>query len=185
MLFNPLMRSTFAALVLVIALVDLSFGQEQEPASSPGPPRRGLFGRMLHPFSASAPIPRYKDVKLDGLVLDVQIRPQPVKLSEVRQLEVKAILTTLSSRPTTLDFPNDQRVEIYLRNSTETILTKWSDNHAPKETSGTLVINPQETIEYKETIATRELAPNKVYIAEVFFPKYPELRARQKFMTAP
>ena len=47
------------------------------------------------------------------------------------------------------------------------------------------MINPQETIEYKETIATRELAPNKVYIAEVFFPKYPELRARQKFMTAP
>jgi hypothetical protein len=179
------MRSTFAALVLVIAQVDSSFAQEQESASSPGPPRRGLFGRMLHPFSASAPIPRYKDVKLDGLVLDLQIRPQPVKLSEVRQLEVRAILTTLSDRPTTLDFANDQRIEIYLRNSAEAILTKWSDNHAMKETPGTLVINPQETIEYKETIATRELAPNKVYIAEVFFPKYPELRARQKFMTAP
>ncbi len=185
MLFNPHMRSTFAALVLVIAQVDSSFAQEQESASSPGPPRRGLFGRMLHPFSASAPIPRYKDVKLDGLVLDLQIRPQPVKLSEVRQLEVRAILTTLSDRPTTLDFANDQRIEIYLRNSAEAILTKWSDNHAMKETPGTLVINPQETIEYKETIATRELAPNKVYIAEVFFPKYPELRARQKFMTAP
>jgi hypothetical protein len=185
LLFNPLMRCTFAALVLVIAIGDLCYGQDQESASSPGPPRRGLFGRMLHPFSASAPIPRYKDVKLDGLVLDLQIRPQPVKLSEVRQLEVKAILTTLANKPTTLDFSNDQRVEIYLRNSTEAILTKWSDNHAPKETPGTLVVNPQETIEYKETIATRELAPNKVYIAEVFFPKYPELRARQKFMTAP
>jgi Intracellular proteinase inhibitor len=185
LLFNPLMRSTFAALVLVIAIGDPCFGQDQESASSPGPPRRGLFGRMLHPFSVSAPIPRYKDVKLDGLVLDLQIRPQPVKLSEVRQLEVKAILTTLANKPTTLDFLNDQRVEIYLRNSTEAILTKWSDNHAPKETPGTLVINPQENIEYKETIATRELAPNKVYIAEVFFPKYPELRARQKFMTAP
>jgi hypothetical protein len=140
---------------------------------------------MLHPFSASAPMPRYKDVKLDGLILDLQIRPQPVKLSEVRLLEVKAVLSILSTKPTTLDFPNDQRIEIYLRNSAEAILTKWSDNHAPKDTPGTLVINPQETIEYKEMIATRELAPNKVYIAEVFFPKYPELRARQKFMTAP
>jgi Intracellular proteinase inhibitor len=185
LLFNPLMKSTFAALVLIIALVDLSLGQDQQSASPPGPPRRGWFGRALHPFSASAPIPRYKDGKLDGLVLDLQIRPQPVKLSEVRQLEVKAILTTLADKPSTLDFPNDQRIEIYLRNSAEAILTKWSDNHATKETSGTLVINPQEHIEYKETIATRELAPNKVYIAEVFFPKYPELRARQKFMTAP
>ena len=185
MLFNPLMKSTFAALVLVIALVDLSFGQDQPSTSPPGPPRRGWFGRMLHPFSASAPIPRYKDVKLDGLVLDLQIRPQPVKLSEVRQLEVKVTLTTLANKPTTLDFTNDQRIEIYLRNSTEQILTKWSDNHAMKEIPGTLVINPLENIEYKETIATRDLAPNKVYIAEVFFPKYPELSARQKFMTAP
>ena len=185
MLFNPLMKCTFSALVLVIALGHSCLGQDQESASAPKPTRRGWVGRMLHPFSSSAPIPRYKDVKLDGLVLDVQIRPQPVKLSEVRQLEVKAILTTLSNRPTTLDFPSDQRIEIYLRNSTEQILTKWSDNHAPKETAGTLVINPQENIEYKETIATRELAPNKVYIAEVFFPKYPELSARQKFMTAP
>jgi hypothetical protein len=179
------MKCTFAALVLGIALVDPSFGQEQDALKPPGPPRRSLFGRVLHPFSESAPIPRYKDVKLDGLILDLQIRPQPVKLSEVRQLEVRVVLSTLSNKPTTLDFINDQRIEIYLRNSAETILAKWSDNHAVKETAGTLVVNPLENIEYKETIATRELAPNKVYIAEVFFPKYPELRARQKFMTAP
>ena len=35
------------------------------------------------------------------------------------------------------------------------------------------------------SIATRELTTNKVFIAEVFFPKYPELRVRQKFLTAP
>jgi hypothetical protein len=46
-------------------------------------------------------------------------------------------------------------------------------------------INPQEHIEYAETIATRELTANRVYIAEVHFPKYPELRVRQKFLTAP
>jgi len=34
-------------------------------------------------------------------------------------------------------------------------------------------------------IATRDLTPNKVFIAEVFFPQYPELRIRQKFLTAP
>ena len=52
-------------------------------------------------------------------------------------------------------------------------------------TAGTVLINPGEHIYYPETIATRELTPNKVFIVEVFFPQYPELRIRQKFLTAP
>jgi hypothetical protein len=65
------------------------------------------------------------------------------------------------------------------------VLTTWSDNHAFAAVAGTVFINPQEHIEYAETIATRELTANRVYIAEVHFPKYPELRVRQKFLTAP
>jgi hypothetical protein len=65
------------------------------------------------------------------------------------------------------------------------VLTTWSDNHAFAQNASTVLINPQERIQYAETIATRELMPNKVFIAEVFFPKYPELRVRQKFLTAP
>ena len=180
------MKTSVAALALVLMLVARSFGQEPEPAPTPTPAKRGLFGRVLHPFSSSSPrMPQYKDPKLRGLFLDLQIAPQPVKLAEVRQLEVKAILKNLGKRPITLDFPNDQRVEIYLRNSTENILTKWSDNHAVTDKPGTVVINPQENVEYVQSIATRDLTPNKVFIVEVFFPRYPELRARQKFMTAP
>ena len=40
-------------------------------------------------------------------------------------------------------------------------------------------------VEYKETIATRELTPGRVFTAEVFFPRYPDLKVRQKFMTEP
>jgi len=122
---------------------------------------------------------------LRGLTLGLQISPQPVKLSEVRQLEIKATLANRSKHPITLDFPTDQRIEIYLLNSAEVVLTKWSDNHAINEKPGTILIDPDEHVEYDQTIATRELTPNKVFIAEVFFPKYPELRVRQKFMTAP
>jgi hypothetical protein len=94
-------------------------------------------------------------------------------------------LTNQSKRTITLDFPSNQRIEIYLMNTAETVLTKWSDNHAITEKPGTVLINPQEHIEYNETITTRDLTPNKVFIAEVFFPQYPELRIRQKFLTAP
>jgi hypothetical protein len=48
-----------------------------------------------------------------------------------------------------------------------------------------VLINPQERVEYNETIATRDLSPNKVFVAEVFFPAYSELQIRQKFLAVP
>ena len=147
--------------------------------------KRGFFGRMLHPFSSSEVLPKYENRKLRGLVLNLQITPQPVRLSEVRQLEVKVTLNNMGSQLVNLEFPTDQRIEVQLLNAGDTVLTKWSENHAIKETPGTVLINPGEHLEYKELIATRDLTPGKVFTAEAFFPKYPELRVRQKFMTEP
>lgn len=169
--------------VLVVFLAAGMFGQDV--TSTPTPTRkRGWLSRILHPFSPNV-VPQYKDPRLRGLALDLQITPQTVKLSEVRQLSVKVTLANLSKRPVALDFPTSQRVEIYLMNSAGEVLTKWSDNHAIVEKPATILINPSERIEYNETISTRELTPNKVFIAEVFFPQYLELRIRQKFLAVP
>ncbi len=150
------------------------------------PAKRGWFGRMLHPFGGNEPAPQdFRNPRLRGLVLNLEIAPQPLKLSEVRQLNVKATVTNKGKKAVNLDFPNDQRIEIYLMNSAEVVLTKWSENRVFKDKPSTLLINPQEHVEYNEKISTRELTPDKVYIVEVFFPKYPELRIRQKFLTAP
>jgi Intracellular proteinase inhibitor len=155
------------------------------PELEPTPRKRGWLGRMLHPFSSAPAPPQYKDPKVRGLSLLLQVSPQTVKLSEVRQLEIKVRLANQSKKAIELNFPNDQRIEIYLMNSAETVLTKWSDNHAINENPGVVLINSREHIEYNERISTRELTPDKVFIAEVFFPKYPDLRVRQKFLTAP
>jgi len=176
------MRHSAAGLALLLAIAAQTFGQDATPA--PSSKKRGWFGRILHPFSSTS-LSQYHDRKLNGLALDLLVTPQTVKLSEVRQLEIKVTLTNQSKRPITLDFPTDQRIEIYLKNSAEVILTKWSENHAINENPGTVLINPEEHVEYSETIATRDLTPNKVFVAEVFFPKYPDLRIRQKFLTAP
>ena len=71
----------------------------------------------------------------------------------------------MSKRPIELQFPDEQRIEIYLLNSTERVLTKWSDNHAFEKKPATILINPDEHIEYNEKIATRDLTPNTVFIA--------------------
>ena len=149
------------------------------------PPKRGWLNRMLHPFHSGPRLPEYNDPRLRGLALRLEVFPQPVKLSEVRLLNVKVTLTNMSKRPVELQFPDEQRIEIYLLNSTERVLTKWSDNHAFEKKPGSILINPDEHIEYNEKIATRDLSPNTVFIAEVFFPRYPDLRIRQKFLTAP
>ena len=155
----------------------------QEPTATPE--KRGWLSRLLHPFQSSNPAPDYKDARLRGLLLELKLSPQPVKLSEVRQLQVNTTLTNVAKRAVVLDFPTEQRFEIYLRNSSEAILTIWSDNHAFEEKAGTVLINPSEHVDYPTSIATRDLTPNKVFICEVFFPQYPELRVRQKFLTAP
>jgi Intracellular proteinase inhibitor len=182
-LFSLLMKRRIVFVLLMLFMAVSLFGQDIAPTSTPSR-RRGWLSRILHPFSPEV-IPQYKDPRLRGLALDLQISPQTVKLSEVRQLGVKATLANLSKRPVGLDFPTNQRIEIYLMDSAGAILAKWSDNHAIAEKPGTILINPQERIEYSETIATRELTPNKVFIAEVFFPQYPELRIRQKFLAVP
>lgn len=199
------MRRNFSLLAAACLLVSGASGQEFVPTpppessqstpapvpqpmqeSQPKPPKRSWFNRMLHPFGSSKrALPEYKDPKLRGLTTDLQISPPTVRLSEVRQLVVKLAVSNEGKRTVELDFPNDQRIEIYLMNSAEVVLTRWSDNHAVAPKPGTVLINPGEHVEYNETIATRDLTPNKVFIIQVFFPKYPELRVHQKFLTAP
>jgi hypothetical protein len=168
---------------LIFFVVASLFAQETVPTPTPAR-RRGWLGRLLHPFSPDT-VPQYKDARLRGLTVDLQITPQTIKLSEVRQLGIKLTLANVSKRPVTLDFPTNQRIEIYLMNSEGSTLTRWSENHAIADKPATILINPQERIEYNETIATRDLTPNRVFIAEVFFPQYPELRVRQKFLAVP
>jgi hypothetical protein len=177
------MKRRIVLLILILSLAGEIFGQDVAPTPTPAR-KRSWLSRMLHPFSPEV-VPIYKDARLRGLALDLQLSPQTVKLSEVRQLGVKVTLVNLSKRPVALDFPTNQRIEIYLMDSGGDILTKWSDNHAIVERPITILINPQERVEYNETIATRELTPNKVFIAEVTFPQYPELRIRQKFLAVP
>jgi hypothetical protein len=159
--------------------------QTPAPITTTTMQKRGFFGRVFHPFSSSDVLPKYENRKLRGLILNLQVSPQPVRLSEIRQIEVKLTVSNFGNRLVNLEFPTDQRIEVHLLNSSDAVLTKWSENHAIKETPGSVLINPGEHIEYKETIATRDLTPGRVFTAEVFFPKYPELKIRQKFMTEP
>ncbi|MGH8163428.1 MAG: BsuPI-related putative proteinase inhibitor [Rhodanobacteraceae bacterium] len=148
-------------------------------------PKRGLLGRLLHPFSSSEKIPTYRNSKLNGLELTVTLPSEPVKLNETRQLPVTVRLVNRGDRAVELSLPTEQRIDIYLRNAAGRTVTRWSDNRAFESNPATILINPGEHLEYSETIATRELSPGKVFTVEAIVPAYPELDAKRKSIAAP
>jgi len=154
-------------------------------AHAPAEEKRSLFHRLTHPFGSSERIPTYKNPKIRGLSLTVEIPSEPLKLAETRQLPVHILLTNRGDRAVEMIFPTEQRIEILLHNAAGKVVTRWSDNRAFEEEPATLLINPREHVEYAETIATRELEPGKVFTVEVQVPAYPELRAQRKGIAAP
>src|SRR5215218_2690260 len=100
------MKRHVVLLLLMFFIIGDIFGQDSAPTATPAR-RRGWLSRLLHPFSPDV-VRQYKDARLRGLALDLQITPQTVKLSEVRQLGVRVTLANLSRRPVTLDFATNQ-----------------------------------------------------------------------------
>ncbi len=178
-LFGAMRRTLLFAAFLFLLSPVLARAQESPP------PHRGLFGRMLHPFSSSEKIPEYRNARLRGLQLSIQLPPEPIKLGEMRQLPVTVSLTNKGPRAVELSFPSEQRIEIYLHDAAGRVVTKWSENRAFAQTAATVLINPNEHLEYSETIATRELAAGRVFTVEALVPAYPELDAKRKSLAAP
>ena len=95
MLINRRMKYAAALLLVMLTLG----ANAQAQGTTNVPPKRGWLGRMLHPFNSGPRLPEYNDPRLRGLVLRLELSPQPVKLSEVRLLAVKVTLTNMSKRP--------------------------------------------------------------------------------------
>src|SRR5881398_3478339 len=105
---------------IMIAFLALS----NATAQAPSPAERSFFNRMLHPFgSAKKKTPKYQDSRLRGLLVEVQVPAEPIRLSEVRQLRVQARLSNLGAFPVSLDFPTSQRIDIQLLNPAGEVLT--------------------------------------------------------------
>jgi hypothetical protein len=165
---------------ILVALILLTLS-----TTAPAAAKQSWLGRVFHPFSSADKVPQYKDPKLRGLVLAIELPAEPVKLSEVRQLPVHVVLTNRGDHAVELNFPSEQRIEILLHDSSGRVVTRWSENRAFADTRATVLINPNEHVDYSETIATRELAPGRVFTVEVTVPAYPELDARRKSLAAP
>ena len=114
-----------------------------------------------------------------GLAVELRTAPDPLRLGEVRQIDVTVILRNTSKKPVHLNFPTGQTLEILLKEpNTGKILTKWSADHVFNSDSRYLLINPEERLEFNESLPTRDLQPGKPYQVETYFLGYEkDLRA--------
>jgi len=138
----------------------------------------------LLPFTGPAP-EEGKETRVGNLAFQMELSPLPVKLSDIRQLDVRIKLQNVSRRFEQLHFPTTQRIEILIRDEKGHLVTQWSEDRAYEQTPGYVGINAGERIEYSTSISTRDLLPGKTYTVLAFMPHYEALRSEKTIVPEP
>ncbi len=122
-----------------------------------------------------------------GLVFEMHVAPEPLKLAESRQLEVTLNLRNVTRKKAQLKFPTTQVIEILLRDAkTNQIVTQWSSDQSFTADPRLLIINPEEMSQYKENVATRDLKAGTLYLVEAYVVGFQqELRATKAILAQP
>jgi hypothetical protein len=165
--------SVFLAAILLI----LPARASEENGTPEATPQPGFISRFFNIFH-HAPKPPVEKISLHGrkFALGLDISPQPLKLSETRQMKVTLVLTNKSANFVHLEFPTTQRIEILIRNKAGKLVTQWSEDQSFANEPSYVAINPGERIEYSESVPTREMAAGQPYTVEGFFPNYDDLK---------
>ena len=153
-------------------------------SDEPGAERKpGMISRIMGVFRRSPEQPGGSDrARWKDLVMTMSIAPQPVKLSEVRQMKVSLQLTNKSKKLVQLEFPTTQRIEVLVRNANGKLIEQWSEDQAFSNEPTLVAINPGERLEYSANVSTRDLTAGERYSVEAFFPNFEQLKATSRIV---
>jgi hypothetical protein len=101
-------------------------------------------------------------------------------LSDTREVGLTYTVRNTSRRMTRLEFPSGQHAEFLARNAAGTVIERWSDDRTFGTGESIVILNPNERIEYREKISTREMKPGSAYEVEAKLNTSPDFR-----LTAP
>jgi hypothetical protein len=108
---------------------------------------------------------RSKDLK--GLEMLVALDPASPSAGKDRRIAVNIVLYNSGKKSVSLRFHTAQTRDIVIRNQGNQIVTRWSEDYTFEQTMTTLIINPQDRVEFKETISTRDLVAGRPYRLDV------------------
>lgn len=159
---------------------------DEEAAPQPTP-KPGFFHRIINVFHKDKAPDKTSTPKKAGkgekkLLLTLDFSPQPVKLSQGREIRVTLVLTNKTDKLVQLTFPTTQRIEVLLRNEAGKIVTQWSEEQSFNNDAGYVTIDPGEHVQYSVSISGRDLVAGKTFTIEGFFPNYESLRVTRDFV---
>ena len=169
-------RILFSLLACAVPLVLAA--AEEAPEATPKP---SLFHRLLHPFGGGKDKePKTRSTNFRQLEMSLKIEPNPVRLSENRQIKVTLTLVNRGSKLAQLEFPRSQRVEVLLKSKSGLTVEQWSQDQAFSNEPTMVAINPKERLEYSVSVSTRDMVAGETYTVEGFFPNFDALRKEGK-----
>jgi hypothetical protein len=159
-----------------VCSIGLAHGSEE---GAPAEKKPGIFSRVMNVFRGGSKADEKTSARINGkrLVLTMSIQPEPLKLSETRQMKVTLQLLNRSKKMVQLDFPTTQRIEVLLRKSDGKMVEQWSEDQAFANEPTLVAVNPGERLEYTVPVSTRDLVAGESYVVEGFFPNYEQLKA--------
>ena len=107
------------------------------------------------------------------------IDPAEPNLADTREVNVDYTIRNNSRRMARLDFPTSQRLEILTKNSSGAVIDRWSDDRSFQPQEGIVIINPDERIEYREKIPTRDMKRGQTYEVEAMLKSDPDFRLQK------
>ncbi|HEX8312202.1 MAG TPA: BsuPI-related putative proteinase inhibitor [Chthoniobacteraceae bacterium] len=169
------MQSRLLVTILLVCSLNAAHASEE---GAPAEKKPGMVSRFMNIFRGGKGEDT-KSARVNGkrLVLTMSIQPEPVKLSEARQMKVTLQLLNRSSKLLQLDFPTTQRIEVLVRKPDGKMVEQWSEDQAFANEPTLVAVNPGERLEYTVPISTRDLVAGQSYTVEGFFPNYEQLKA--------
>ena len=174
-----------ALLALTLAAAPAALANDDQADASPTPSIYTRALQFVHLKHRPAPAPGAAVVVHHQLELKIDVSPQPVRLSDTRQMRVAVSLFNRSKKYAHLDFPTTQRIEVLLQNSGGKVITQWSEDQSFTNDPSSITINPGERLEYVASVSTREMAAGQSYTVEAFFPNFEELKIQQSVTAVP
>lgn len=90
------------------------------------------------------------------------------------EITVTLALRNASNRQIRMTFPTSQRLEVFTKNQSGTVIEKWSESRNFDFLEEIVVVNPNETIEYSQQISTRGMKSGETYLIEASFFNNPQ-----------
>jgi outer membrane murein-binding lipoprotein Lpp len=140
-------------------------GREGYGMYAPKPPHPPVQQQVKKFFTGM-----FASVKLlgNGQMLPMLITVDPSDFSVAEHPDLTITLRVSNSKRQEIEFlfPNDQRLEIVTKDSTGTVVNRWSEDRTFDPTEGFSEINPEEFIVYSEKISTTAMKAGETYTIE-------------------